>query len=73
MPASAIVNPDGEVLGRHHGAIRYTVGQRKGLGVACAHPVYVTGVDAAANTVTLGVVEDLMPRLRGCPRRPRAC
>ena len=43
-----------------HGAIRYTIGQRKGLGVACAHPVYVTGVDAAKNTVILGEVEDLM-------------
>lgn len=60
LPEGDIVNTDGEVLGRHHGAIRYTVGQRKGLGVACAHPVYVTGVDAAANTVTLGEVEDLM-------------
>ena len=60
LPEGDIVNTDGEVLGRHHGAIRYTVGQRKGLGVACAHPVYVTGIDAVANTVTLGEVEDLM-------------
>lgn len=60
LPEGDIVNGNGEVLGRHHGAIRYTVGQRKGLGVACAHPVYVTGIDAAANTVTLGKVEDLM-------------
>ncbi len=51
---------DGSVVGRHAGAIRYTVGQRKGLGVAMAHPVYVTGVDAAANTVQLGEAEDLM-------------
>ncbi len=54
------MDPAGRVLGRHHGAIRYTVGQRKGLGVACAHPVYVTGIDATTNTVTLGEVEDLM-------------
>lgn len=60
LPEGDIVNARGEVLGRHHGAIRYTVGQRKGLGVACAHPVYVTGIDAQANTVTLGEVEDLM-------------
>lgn len=60
LPEGDIVNTRGEVLGRHNGAIRYTVGQRKGLGVACAHPVYVTGVDARANTVTLGEVEDLM-------------
>ena len=38
---------------------RYTIGQRKGLGVAMAHPVYVTGVDAANNTVHLGEAEDL--------------
>lgn len=60
LPEGDIVNTSGKVLGRHHGAIRYTIGQRKGLGVACAHPVYVTGVDAAKNTVILGEVEDLM-------------
>lgn len=60
LPEGDIVNARGEVLGRHQGAIRYTIGQRKGLGVACAHPVYVTGVDATANTVTLGEVADLM-------------
>lgn len=60
LPEGDIVNTDGEVLGRHQGAIRYTVGQRKGLGVACAHPVYVTKIDTAANTVTLGEAEDLM-------------
>ena len=50
---------DGSVVGRHNGALRYTIGQRKGLGVAMAHPVYVTGVDAASNTVHLGEAEDL--------------
>ena len=54
LPEGDIVNAAGTVLGRHGGAIRYTVGQRKGLGVAMLHPVYVTRVDAAANTVTLG-------------------
>ena len=51
---------DGSVVGRHQGAIRYTVGQRKGLGVAMAHPVYVTGIDTATNTVTLGEADDLV-------------
>lgn len=60
LPEGDIVDVSGKVLGRHQGAIRYTVGQRKGLGVACAHPVYVTRVDAESNTVTLGEVEDLM-------------
>lgn len=59
LPAGDIVNAAGEVLGRHRGAIRYTIGQRKGLGVALAHPVFVTRVDAASNTVVLGESEDL--------------
>ena len=54
-----IVWRDGTVVGRHNGALRYTIGQRKGLGVAMAHPVYVTGVDTASNTVHLGELEDL--------------
>ena len=54
-----IVWRDGSVVGRHNGALRYTIGQRKGLGVAMAHPVYVTGVDTANNTVHLGEAEDL--------------
>lgn len=54
-----IVWRDGSVVGRHNGALRYTIGQRKGLGVAMAHPVYVTGVDAASNIVHLGEAEDL--------------
>lgn len=54
-----VLDAHGNVLGRHAGAIRYTIGQRKGLGVACLHPVYVIATDAAANTVTLGEREDL--------------
>ena len=54
-----IVDPDGHELGRHAGAIRYTVGQRKGLGVAAAHPLYVLSIDAATNTVVLGEEEGL--------------
>ena len=60
LPEGDIVRADGIVLGRHHGAIRYTVGQRKGLGVAASHPLYVTGIDARANTVTLGDETDLL-------------
>ncbi len=54
-----IIWRDGTVVGRHNGALRYTIGQRKGLGVAMAHPVYVTGIDASSNTVHLGELEDL--------------
>ena len=53
------VDRAGHVLGRHKGLPCYTTGQRKGLGVAMAHPVYVTGVDAANNIVHLGEAEDL--------------
>lgn len=62
LPEGDIVNASGEVLGRHRGAIRYTIGQRKGLGVALAHPVFVTSVDPQANRVVLGENEDLMSR-----------
>lgn len=53
---------DGSVVGTHAGALRYTIGQRKGLGVAMAHPVYVTSVDMASNTVQLGELTDLQAR-----------
>ena len=45
---------DGRVIGRHRGITRYTVGQRKGLGVSFGRPMYVTAIDAVHNTVTLG-------------------
>ncbi|MGI6535967.1 MAG: tRNA 2-thiouridine(34) synthase MnmA [Eggerthellaceae bacterium] len=49
-----IVDERGAVLGRHTGAVRYTIGQRKGLGIAAGHPVYVCGKDMAANRVVVG-------------------
>ena len=48
------VGADGTVLGEHRGIIRYTIGQRKGLGIAMGRPIFVTKIDPAANTVTLG-------------------
>lgn len=60
LPEGDVLDRDGRVIGRHRGALRYTIGQRKGLGVAAAHPLYVTALDVEANTVTLGGVEDLM-------------
>lgn len=44
---------DGTVLGRHRGIIRYTLGQRKGLGIALGARAFVTDINASANTVTL--------------------
>ena len=41
-------------MGRHKGITHYTIGQRKGLGLAFGKPMFVTKIDPAANTVTLG-------------------
>ena len=49
-----ILDTSGTVIGKHRGAAYYTVGQRKGLGIALGRPRYVTAVDAAANTITVG-------------------
>lgn len=54
-----IVDASGDALGEHAGIARYTVGQRKGLGIALGRPVFVTGIDAATNTVQVGSREDL--------------
>jgi tRNA-specific 2-thiouridylase len=51
---------DGRVLGEHGGAHLYTVGQRRGLGIAAERPLYVLGTDARANTVTVGSREELL-------------
>lgn len=49
-----IVDMDGNVIGRHRGACFYTIGQRKGLGIASAEPLYVVRIDAASNTLVAG-------------------
>ncbi|MDR0323349.1 MAG: tRNA 2-thiouridine(34) synthase MnmA [Treponema sp.] len=53
-PSGDIIDMEGKIIGRHHGIIRYTIGQRRGLGVAANVPVYVASKSAADNTVTLG-------------------
>lgn len=58
-PDGPIVNGSGKTLGTHHGAVRYTVGQRKGLGIAADRPLYVTGKDMESNTVYVGGEADL--------------
>lgn len=52
----------GNVIGTHKGAIRYTIGQRKGLGMGFNKPMYVCRKDMKANTVTLGDNADLFSR-----------
>jgi tRNA-uridine 2-sulfurtransferase len=49
-----IVDQSGQVLGHHQGIHHFTIGQRKGLGVAAAHPLYVVGLDVAMNRVIVG-------------------
>ncbi|MBQ6748076.1 MAG: tRNA 2-thiouridine(34) synthase MnmA [Paludibacteraceae bacterium] len=57
--AGEYVDAQGRVLGMHEGFVNYTIGQRKGLGIALGHPAYVTHIDAETNRVTLGTNEDL--------------
>lgn len=59
FPAGDFLDLKGNIVGKHTGAIRYTLGQRKGLGLAMGEPVYVCGKDMDANTVTVGPNEAL--------------
>ena len=61
VPGS-FVDPQGRVLGTHRGLIHYTVGQRKGLGLAFGEPRFVTELRPAANEVVLGLNEDCFAR-----------
>lgn len=58
-PAGQFLNLRGEVVGEHQGAVGYTLGQRKGLGLAMGEPVYVCAKDMEKNTVTVGPNECL--------------
>ncbi|MCL2440125.1 MAG: tRNA 2-thiouridine(34) synthase MnmA [Treponema sp.] len=58
-PYGDIIDLEGNVLGRHKGLIRYTIGQRRGLGVAANKPIYVVSKSTSANTVTLAADEAL--------------
>lgn len=57
FPEGDFVDTDGNVIGRHSGIIRYTTGQRRGLGVTFGKPVYVSGKNVRDNTVTLSYSE----------------
>lgn len=58
-PQGDYLDLNGKVIGRHRGAVCYTLGQRRGLGIALGAPAYVCRKDMAANTVTLGPHEAL--------------
>ena len=53
VPEGDFVSPDGAILGKHKGIIRYTVGQRKGLGISLGARAFVTDINPENNTVTL--------------------
>ena len=57
------IDPSGRVVGRHRGLFRYTIGQRKGLGIGSSMPYYVYAFDTAANVVFLGREEQLYTRI----------
>lgn len=58
-PPGDFIDMQGRVLGRHNGIIRYTIGQRKGLGISFGEPMYVYSKDAIKNTVTLAKDSEL--------------
>lgn len=58
-PPGNFVSVDGTVLGKHKGITHYTVGQRKGLGIALGHPVFVVAIRPETNEVVLGEDQDV--------------
>ena len=64
LPDSAgeLVSSNGEVIGRHSGIHNFTVGQRKGLGLTSANPLYVLAIHPESHQVTVGADEELMSR-----------
>jgi tRNA-specific 2-thiouridylase len=54
LDSGDIIHLDGRVLGRHNGIINYTIGQRRGIGIAASEPLYVVKVDPNKNAVIVG-------------------
>ena len=54
-----IIDSAGEIVGRHRGVAAYTIGQRRGLGVAASERRFVTGIDPRLNVITIGAEEEL--------------
>lgn len=57
-----IVDKNGNVLGKHRGIIYYTIGQRRGLGIAAGKPLYVIGIDAEKNRIVVGEEKNVYKR-----------
>jgi tRNA-specific 2-thiouridylase len=58
-PEGNIIDGAGNILGRHKGFVRYTIGQRRGLGVSAKTPLYVSAKSKNDNTITIGTEADL--------------
>jgi tRNA-specific 2-thiouridylase len=58
-PEGDIIDCTGKLLGKHRGIVRYTIGQRRGLGIAMNEPLYVAAKSVTGNTITLGPNESL--------------
>ena len=82
VTTGAVVDRDGNKIGEHPGHQHFTIGQRRRIGVALGHPIYVVEKDPVANTITVGDRDALMAR--GClasqvnwlvdpPTSPRSC
>ena len=57
-----VVNKDGKVIGEHKGIVFYTIGQRKGIGIADRHPLYVVAINKKTNTIVVGKKEEVYGR-----------
>ncbi len=62
LRSGKIVNSAGHILGTHNGYARFTIGQRRGLGVAVGEPLYVTQIDPDTATVTVGTSQEIFSR-----------
>ncbi len=59
MRPGPILDKDGKVLGQHKGTPFYTIGQRRGLGIAYKEPLYVIKIDVARNEIVVGAKKDV--------------
>ena len=59
IPTGKIMDKQGNMLGTHNGIIDFTIGQRKGLGIASSNPLFVVGIDSQSNTVIVGEKQDV--------------
>ncbi len=54
-----IIDQNGDIIGKHSGIHKYTIGQRRGLGISAPNPLYVKNINASDNTITAGYIDEL--------------